>query len=48
MTQALAELVERESRYGTAKEHAMAAIRDARPLGTNGNATWTRDELHER
>lgn len=27
---------------------SLAAMKNARSLGTNGKGIWTRDELHER
>ena len=48
MAEALAELADADRRYTTAKKRAVAAMRSARSLGTNGVRTWSRDELHER
>jgi hypothetical protein len=48
MAEALAELADADRRYATAKKRAVAAMRSARSLGTNGLRTWSRDELHER
>ena len=45
---ALAELVERESGYATAKERSLAALGGGLDLGTRGKIRWGRDELHER
>lgn len=44
----LEDIVEREDAYAAARERALARL--ARPvnLGTRGQATWTRNSLHER
>ncbi|HVO51633.1 MAG TPA: CopG family transcriptional regulator [Thermoanaerobaculia bacterium] len=34
--------------YERAKRRALSHMRHARDLGTQGNASWTRDSLHER
>ncbi len=44
----LQKLVDDRDAYERAKERALAHLRDARPLGTKGRITWTRDSLHER
>lgn len=48
MVEALSDLVDRDSRYEAARRRAVAAMLNAKPLGTHGQVTWTRDELHER
>lgn len=48
MTEALGRLAEEDRRYAAAKKRALAALRTARSLGTNGRRTWSRDSLHER
>ena len=48
MTEALARLADDDRRYSAARKRALAALRSARPLGTGGDRTWSRDELHER
>lgn len=48
MADALARVADEESRYAAARRRALAALRFARSLGTEGRRTWTRDELHER
>ncbi len=45
---ALSEIVERESGYAAAKERSLAALDAERDLGTGGEISWGRDELHER
>lgn len=45
---ALSELVERESGYAAARERSLAAMERGRDLGTQGEISWSRDELHER
>jgi hypothetical protein len=48
MTEALARIADSERRYSAARKRAFTALDSARSLGTNGHATWTRDDLHER
>lgn len=48
MTEALARVADEDRRYAAARRRAVAAMREARSLGTGGRPTWTRDELHER
>ncbi|MEX2458800.1 MAG: CopG family transcriptional regulator [Actinomycetota bacterium] len=48
MTDLLEELVERDDDYERARRRALALLEDARPMGTSGEASWTRDELHRR
>jgi hypothetical protein len=45
---ALHEVVERESGYAAAKERSLATLGAERDLGTGGEISWGRDELHER
>lgn len=44
----LAELVEEETGYAQAQARALALLEQGFELGTEGNITWSRDELHER
>jgi hypothetical protein len=37
-----------EGAYMAAHKRLVEGMRNARPLGTGGKITWTRDELHER
>ena len=48
VTAALARLADEDRRYSSARRRAQAALRSARSLGTEGRATWTRTQLHER
>ena len=48
MSEALSRLADEDRRYIAARRRALAALRSARSLGTDGRRTWTRDELHER
>jgi len=48
MTEALSRLADEDRRYSAARKRALAAMKSARSLGTRGQRTWTRDELHER
>ena len=48
LARALSELVERESGYVVARERNLAALGGGKDLGTGGEISWSRDELHER
>ena len=48
MVEMLEDLVHREDAYVQARERQLALMKKGFNLGTNGVATWTRDELHER
>ena len=48
MTDALTRLSDEDRRYAAARRRALAAMKSASSLGTAGQRTWTRDELHER
>lgn len=48
MTDALARLAVEDRRYAAARRRGLAALDDARSLGTGGRRTWTRDDLHGR
>jgi hypothetical protein len=48
MTEALDRLADEDRRYAAARRRALAAMRSARSMGTQGRRTWSRDELHER
>jgi predicted nucleic acid-binding protein len=39
-------VVDEDRRYEAARKQALAALRSAGSLGTNGRRTWSRDELH--
>ena len=48
MADALARVADEDRRYDAARLRALAALKAARSLGTEGRRTWTRDEPHER
>lgn len=48
MAEALDRVADEARRYSAARKQALAALRSARSLGTQGRRTWSRDELHER
>ena len=48
LTQTLAEMVSREEGYEQARQRNLAALNQGFDLGTQGNITWQREELHER
>lgn len=48
LTEALERIADEDRRYSAARKRALAAMKSAGSLGTDGRPTWTRDELHER
>lgn len=48
LTQTLAEIVAREEGYQLARQRNLAILKSGFDLGTNGNISWKREELHER
>lgn len=48
MTALLEELVDRDDDHERAHRRALVLIDQAPSMGTSGNATWTRDEIHRR
>ena len=48
MVRALEQLADEESRYTSARKQMLNAIRNARSLGTGGQAPSAREALHER
>jgi hypothetical protein len=48
MTEALTRLTNETRRYSAARRRSLLALQSSRSLGTDGRATWSRDELHER
>ena len=44
----LRELIARELAYEAARQRHMKLLDQGLDLGTRGQITWTRDELHER
>lgn len=44
----LEEMVKKEDLYGQAREHHLAVLKANFDLGTRGNVTWRRGDLHER
>lgn len=48
MAEALARLAEEDRRFAAARRRGLAALDEARSLGTGGRRTWTRDALHDR
>ena len=48
MIEALKELVERETAYSYARNRQLAWMEEGFDMGTEGQASWTREELHER
>ncbi len=48
LTEALQEMVERETGYALAKRRGLAALDEGLDLGTGGEVRWSREELHER
>ncbi len=48
MVEALTERVEAEERYQAARARHQALLETGAKLGTQGKATWTREDLHGR
>jgi hypothetical protein len=48
LTQTLAEIVSHEESYTQARLRSLELLKNGLNLGTEGNATWKREELHER
>ncbi len=48
LTQLIIEMVEQDDAYERARRRHQALLEEGFDLGTGGNVTWTRDELHER
>ena len=48
MTEALVRLADDNRRYSAARRRALVAMKSARSLGTGGQSSRTRDDLHER
>ena len=48
LTQTLAELVSHGENYEQARRRSLALLKTGLDLGTQGNLTWKREELHER
>lgn len=48
LAQMVMDLVQQEDRYRAASVRQLALMAQGLDLGTQGNASWSRDELHER
>jgi hypothetical protein len=48
LTQLLSDVVEREDEYEIAMQRQLSWLAHGWNLGSDGHATWTREELHER
>jgi hypothetical protein len=48
MTRTLEEIVSKEEGYQTARRRHLKMLENDTSLETNGNLSWTRDQLHER
>ncbi len=48
LTQWIIEMVEQDDAYERARRRHQALLEEGFDMGTGGNVTWTRDELHER
>lgn len=44
----LTDVVEQRDQYAISKRQHLALLAEGFDMGTNGNANWTRDSLHER
>jgi hypothetical protein len=41
-------LADQETGYASARAHSLARLEEGRSLGTEGRASWSREELHDR
>jgi predicted transcriptional regulator len=48
LTDTLIEIVERDDAYEQARKRQIALMEQGLALGTGGQATWTREDLHDR
>ena len=48
LTQTLVEIVSRQDDYNQARQHNLAMLKEGFDLGTQGQKSWIRKELHER
>ena len=48
ITNLVTDFVGRDERYEAARARQLVLMQTGIDWGTNGKATWTRDELHER
>ena len=48
LTQTLVEIVSCEESYEQARQRSLELLKSGFDLGTKGNVTWKREELHER
>jgi hypothetical protein len=48
LTQTLADLVTHQEAYDQARQRNVAVMKNGLDLGTHGQITWKREELHDR
>jgi hypothetical protein len=48
LTRMIKDLADQETGYRHAKARSLALLEEGRDLGTDGQARWSRDDLHER
>lgn len=48
LAQMLKDLVEQETGYARARDRSLTRLREGMDLGTGGQASWSRDSIHER
>lgn len=48
LTQTLAAIVAEQEEYDQARQRSLAMLKGGFDLGTQGNISWKRDDLHER
>ena len=48
LTEQVEAILRRDDEYEEARKRALARLEHGYDLGTGGNITWTRDELHQR
>ena len=48
LTQTLVEIVSRQDDYNQARQRNLAMLKEGFDLGTQGQKSWIREDLHER
>lgn len=48
VTQMIVDIVDQDDSYRAARERQLVILHEGFDLGSQGAATWTREELHER
>jgi hypothetical protein len=48
VTQIIVDIVDQDDSYRVARDHQLTVLQNGFDLGSQGVATWRREELHER